>query len=649
MIEKIGHYSLTNPASVYDEEALTALELAGRTAAKVNEAVGAFNTLEKETGDHLQAQDKEIADRTEAQDKEIADRMEAQDNRITKMNDETMPEKVTSEVGKQIQNGTFDRQINEYIGNLEERVDTLLGSVSEGSTTLDAEVIDMRTDILGKTHESAGRAIREHFQYLGKIITDIQYIEDMFIDGSGKEVSIANFKCTDYIDISKYSGQTLVLLSSLLQYAGFAIYDETKRCIAGVTGVNSGSDNYHDYFRFTLPIEAYYLRFSLYTSRLTEGKVLIYPSYTSASDIKKMITDDTYISVDISDLSYQSNNAINAYNGVATEGSGDGFPLLSSDYVDITGYELADLHLRAVFNGWAGMAFYDSNKNYIAGESAESLGVVVSYPVNVIISIPKNACFIRFTGNRDYEGYTVNIKENVRNLVNSIPVVGTTEKTAYEYAVEKILCIGDSLTSGACYVNEWTGESIDQNYPRYLSRMLNCEVTNAGKSGWSASNWYHAYINTYDFASYDTFIIWLGTNYGCDAMPTEAEINAFTPDTSEGADTANQALYLIEIIKTIQTANPDAYILLANCFASKSDVSANNEVITTIAENYGCVLLDMSDMGASDKPELHGGISNPHFGKAGNIFIANRICNRINEDLTEDPLRAEFGYTARTN
>lgn len=42
-MDKINHYSLENPASVYDEEALTALELAARTAAKVNAAIDAVN------------------------------------------------------------------------------------------------------------------------------------------------------------------------------------------------------------------------------------------------------------------------------------------------------------------------------------------------------------------------------------------------------------------------------------------------------------------------------------------------------------------------------------------------------------------------------------------------------------------------------
>lgn len=42
----VKHYSMTNPASVYDEEAMTALELAGRTANKVNQCVQAFNIHE---------------------------------------------------------------------------------------------------------------------------------------------------------------------------------------------------------------------------------------------------------------------------------------------------------------------------------------------------------------------------------------------------------------------------------------------------------------------------------------------------------------------------------------------------------------------------------------------------------------------------
>lgn len=145
------HYAMENPASVYDEEAMTALELAGRTTAKVNETVRAFNELESQTNEHL-----------ENQDKTIAQRMQAQDNAIAKMNNETMPTKVKTEFQKNLDNGTFEGMVDTYAGNLEARVDNLLGAVPEGGTSMDAEVIDARTDHHGKTWANAGQAIREN-------------------------------------------------------------------------------------------------------------------------------------------------------------------------------------------------------------------------------------------------------------------------------------------------------------------------------------------------------------------------------------------------------------------------------------------------------------------------------------------------------
>jgi len=63
MIEKLNqHFSFTNPASIHDEEALTALELAGRQGAKINEIVEDQNALRQETGDHLGQQDEKIAE-----------------------------------------------------------------------------------------------------------------------------------------------------------------------------------------------------------------------------------------------------------------------------------------------------------------------------------------------------------------------------------------------------------------------------------------------------------------------------------------------------------------------------------------------------------------------------------------------------------
>ena len=79
-INPINHYSLTNPASIYDEEALTALELAARTAGKVNEVIGDNNNFkseqEKKTAAFVQQMQNENANFTAQLNVKIAE-MEA--------------------------------------------------------------------------------------------------------------------------------------------------------------------------------------------------------------------------------------------------------------------------------------------------------------------------------------------------------------------------------------------------------------------------------------------------------------------------------------------------------------------------------------------------------------------------------------------
>ena len=82
----------------------------------------------------------------------------------------------------------------------------------------------------------------------------------------------------------------------------------------------------------------------------------------------------------------------------------------------------------------------------------------------------------------------------------------------WKYSCGNILCLGDSLTDGL-YADTSKG-LIQENYPYYLSRMINAEVNNVGKNGSYPTECYKVTLPKQDISKYDTAIIWLGTNGG---------------------------------------------------------------------------------------------------------------------------------------
>lgn len=119
-VNPMCHHAIENCGiSVYDEEALTALQLSAKTAGKMNEVIHAFNDLE-----------------------------------------ESVPDIVADDVQDHIEKGNFDEQIGKHLGNLNQRVDNILGGLPENPTAMDAEVIDIRMDDNGNTYANAGTATR---------------------------------------------------------------------------------------------------------------------------------------------------------------------------------------------------------------------------------------------------------------------------------------------------------------------------------------------------------------------------------------------------------------------------------------------------------------------------------------------------------
>lgn len=87
MIEQLNeHYSMQNIPSVYDEEALTALELVGRTTAKVNEVVKAQNQIDKTIDAKMNDVDNNVSRKMGEVDNTVNAKMTAVDNKMSEHN-----------------------------------------------------------------------------------------------------------------------------------------------------------------------------------------------------------------------------------------------------------------------------------------------------------------------------------------------------------------------------------------------------------------------------------------------------------------------------------------------------------------------------------------------------------------------------------
>lgn len=157
MIEKINeHYSFTAPATIFNEEALTTLELSARTASKVNECVEAFNNLFKDVTKDLEGQDEKLAELNKYMSNFIGRGIPVEEAGAW-----TLLMAITE---RYVNEGKFAETYDafaDYIKGLlnveRRRIDTLLS----GSTPSDeAEVIDLRVDCKGRVWESAGSSIR---------------------------------------------------------------------------------------------------------------------------------------------------------------------------------------------------------------------------------------------------------------------------------------------------------------------------------------------------------------------------------------------------------------------------------------------------------------------------------------------------------
>lgn len=514
------------------------------------------------------------------------------------------------------------------------RLDTIVANAGNG--TIPSEVIEARVDSKGKIYPT----LASHMEILDTISIDSSLanlnLEQNFliraIDGGKESNASAKMNASDYIYVKN---ARFVHLETTFYGGsdGYAFYDENKKFI-------SGSNVYSKIVN--VPANAYYFRFTVYSSDTSIARAnVIFDNIEQSKKIEQLfaITENqNVINFNLTNKFY-----VRANDGIVYPTSDTRFWV--SDEINVSG--LSKLNLNSKFsNNLDGYAFYDIDKKLISGSTVFANE----------IQVPENASYFKFTV-FDFDTALVSLKGYFKTDDLTRKFVGIENKFAsldsqssnfdYYYGIGKTLMIGDSLTSGAYYDTKFNGSPIQQNVPYYLSKMTQNEVTNGGVGGWYPSIWYDQKLPEFEatLGDYDTVTIWFGTNKGL-TDTLDADVNAYS-DYNQFATT--ETGYYCKLIEHIKEVNPDAQIHLMTVFATTASVSETNATINAIAEKYGLLVIDMSDLTKGSRPELHINIDNHHFGKAGNLYIANRIKEKINDYYANDLIKLEFGLTPRTN
>ena len=439
---------------------------------------------------------------------------------------------------------------------------------------------------------------------------------------SGNVVSIQNnYHSSDFIPFDYVGVPMVINTNTASDSSGLAFYDKDKKFISGVQ--TGGNKSGFDETRFIAPKNTAYIRYTISGAIETSNFYIAFADDTYKL-IESMLDKYSFITQFV-DLDFESNFYwTRSGNKVAHNSTNFGVTSMEvskGETFRISGRVSAIDKLYVLENKQGDVI------DYFPSETVTSPTVFN----DVELKIPED-------GLLKIGKYSIDTTLQVLPLFRLDKPSSETKSVDSEYLKHLLLSallIGDSITRGAYYSPDKNGQSVAENYPYYLGKMTGWSTTNAGVSGITTSGWFDNESTKYNYSTFDTVVINLGTNGGL--------TNTLVADTSyasysQYADT-NTGSYC-KIIEKIKEENPNMFIFLTNVTSTSGDLEITNNVIKQIANKYNLPVIDL--MHFKGDPVIHPFGNNVHYGKVGNIELAKTVLDGITGDIEKNPSKYEL-------
>lgn len=579
---------------------------------------------------------------------------------------------------------TYKNEINQEITNQNNRIDlinTKVDSVANGTPLVASSTQEMTetSKIYVNTNDNkwyyyngvswviGGDYLSNPTQdYIINFINNIQSINSeniisnlihyKFINPSnGNESDYSSFGyATDFIEIKIPNVKMRLdsINTKIIETSGnfgMAFYDDNKNYISGIKYSNSESHTSSS-IDFIPPPKTKYVRFSIRNLPSTLNLFIlsafdIYNSIINYIDVKTLLLDD-FKNINIT-KNFLTGYNISYINGSYTNTSRTDVSA-SDEFIEILpcAFTLESLNPRAFDgNDSRGLAFYDSNKQYISGIQYNNNGNKL-----IISNVPKKAQFIRcsishpsLTPENSLSITYNNIYNLIYDLFNKTKNIDTI-KQDYLSSFLNVGVIGDSFASGSCGVdNNGTTEIIEfkeHSWPQYLARKIGTNFINYTKGGFTAhkfvTNSEYGLLKIIEDASInpcELYLIGLGIN------------DSWAPNslgTIDDISTNNDTFYgnYSKIIDTIKNLHPKAIIICMTIPVVSPATNRNdfNTAIRNIYEHYSnnnVYLIDCANINDYDSI-LRSHYRNGHLNALGYALSADIIHNAINQIIEEN-------------